>query len=83
MAGLHDSLSNIKSPLLQVFKLCEQQRLSNPKRRRYDTTKEVIAQAGALDPSTVRLNVKENHKLKPSEVEQLIQANQLARFSES
>ena len=83
MADLRDSLSNLKSPLLRVFELCEQQRLSNPKLRRHDTSKFIIAQSGALDPSAVRLNVKENHKLKPVEVERLIKPTGRVRRSES
>ncbi|SMD14454.1 recombinase family protein [Kibdelosporangium aridum] len=76
LAGLRDSLSNLKTPLLRALELCDQQRLSNPKRQKYNTSKAVIAQSGAADPSAVRLKVKENHKLKPVEVTRLVQANQ-------
>jgi site-specific DNA recombinase len=75
MAALRDSLSNLSPPLLRVLDIRARRLKTGSTQRRFDTTKQLIAQTGATDPTVVRLQVKENHKLSTTATEQLVQAN--------
>lgn len=67
---LADSLSNPPTPLLRLWATRERGRGL----RVAEAISAAVAQAGVDDPSTVRLEVDEQRKLTPAEVQELVEA---------
>ena len=74
---LSDFLSNLGTPLLRlVTALDKLGGLVNVQVISGSTRDAIVAQSGAVDPGSVRLQVKENRKLSPAEVVELVDAYQ-------
>jgi DNA-binding CsgD family transcriptional regulator len=73
LAALRDSLSNPGTPLLRALDVLEKRPKAPKNNYKYDTAGDIIAQTGAADPSSVRLKVRENHRLSAREIDRLVQ----------
>ena len=71
---LSDSLSNPGAPLLRLVAVVKE--LGSPENAQTSsvTRETIVAQSGVGDPALVRLEVRENRKLSPSEVAELVDA---------
>lgn len=74
LVRLRLSLSNPSTPLLRLFKALDKQAYFKSLQPNPDTKEAIIVQTGAADSSTVRLQVKENRKLSPSQIDELVGA---------
>jgi DNA-directed RNA polymerase specialized sigma24 family protein len=71
---LSDSLSNPGTPLLRLVAVLDELGGVENLQVSGDTREAVVAQTGAEDVASVRLQVKENRKLSPTEVVELVAA---------
>lgn len=74
LARLTDSLSNPPQAVQRLVAALEELGELENMQVSSGTQDAIVAQSGAVDPATVRLQVRENRKLSPAEVEELVDA---------